>query len=210
MKKILLLMFILLGCAQAPQTGPGPSKPEPMPTQGEETQGFSWANPDWDKTLVEAIESSKLIGAEPKDLSEFGVKKDPVKFWGNILVTMSFWESKWKPDAKYQESFRDRNGKRIWSRGLFQLSIESSLGYKCPFKKESDLHDPHLNIKCAVMILERWVTRDKYIANNGKKSLECLRSGSPWYCGGARYWSVLRGSRDYTSKALRAIKEVNQ
>lgn len=199
MKKILILILVLCSCTQAPQKAPEPSEPQPMPTQEQESPSFSWANPDWDQMLLKAIGESELMTARPKDLNEFGVMKDPKVFWGKILVTMSYWESKWKPDAKYQESFRDRSGKRIWSRGLFQLSLESGLGYKCPFRNQEDLHDPERNIKCAVLILERWVTRDNRIA--GKES------GS--WRGGARYWAVLRGSREYTKNSLKAIKEAN-
>lgn len=185
-----------------PQTAPvTPARPRPRPQTGD---NLKWNNPAYTQYLLEAINEygNNLLSVKPADWKNFidkwpKTREGVIDFWANILVEMAFWESKWKTDHKYQESFRDRNGNRIWSRGLFQVSIESSQGYKKDhFKQESDLHNPKLNIEMAVMILNKWVGRDGVIAGGRK--------------GGARYWSVLRGERDYTKKALNAIRMANR
>lgn len=182
------------------QTKPAP-KPEPSPGDDDnKSYQFEWNNKEFDKYLVDALKKSKLLASKPKDKEEFGPEPDPIWFWGKILAKMAYYESKWKPETKYQENFKDRNGKYIVSRGLFQLSIESGRGYDRSLKDEQSLHDPKVNIELAVKIMEKLVGDNDRIA--GKVS-------GKWQ-GGARYWSVLRGSRDYTAKALAAIKAVNQ
>ena len=150
-------------------------------------------NNEYTKWLVDALEKNALITFHPIDEDEFGIKSDPIEFWGNILVEMSYWESKWNPKVKYKESFG------VWSRGLFQLSKQDARYYKCDFTTEQSVHDPKANIECAVLIMEKLIKQDNKIAGkiNGK------------WRGGARYWAVLRGTRDYTAKALAAIKQVN-
>jgi hypothetical protein len=178
-------------------------KPEPA-KQG---VSFRWGNKFWDKLLVDSLinHGQNLIGATPGDWNDFTNKypddlNGRLLFWGNILCEMAWYESKWKTETKYQENFNDRNGKRIWSRGLFQLSIESGRGYDRTLKDELSLHEPHVNIELAVRVM------DKLVGQNGKIA---GRSFNKWQ-GGARYWSVLRGSRDYTKKALEAIRQVNK
>jgi len=158
------------------------------------TSTFAWNNSSWDSYLVDALKKSNLISLKPEDASEFGTNKDAIIFWGNILVEMAKWESSWKPETEYKESFG------VWSRGLFQLSLSDKNNYSgITFTSEEDVHDPKKNIEAAVIILDKLVTKDNRIA--GKVS-------NAWK-GGARYWSVLRGDRDYTAKALLAIKNAN-
>lgn len=184
-----------------PTPAPTPDKfPEVEQPEAKGEYAFEWDNKRYDKYLVEAIKNSKLMGLIPADKAEFGTEKDPILFWGRILARMAYYESKWNTDAKYQESFRDRNGDRIWSRGLFQLSIESGRGYDRTLESEQSLHDPEVNIGLAVKIMEKLVGQNGRIA--GKVS-------GRWQ-GGARYWSVLRGEREYTAKALASIKDANK
>lgn len=179
--------------------------PEPVvPTSNDYV--FNWRNPTWTKALVIAIKEAGLDKMTTRDMENFGWKEglDPIMFWGNILVEMAYWESKWKTEAKYKESFNDSTGKAIYSRGLYQLSIESGRGYKCPFVVEADLHVPELNIRCAVLILSKWVKNDNIIAGKEKKMFKT------YYKGGARYWAVLRGVNSYTKQSLAAIKKANK
>jgi hypothetical protein len=82
---------------------------------------------------------------------------------------------------------------------LFQLSIESGKGYDSSLGAEESLHEPKVNIELAVAIMT------KLVKQNGRIAGKTL---GKWQ-GGARYWSVLRGDRDYTAKALASIKAVN-
>ena len=166
-----------------------------------------WDNSDWDYFLVQAINDfgKNLLSIVPRDFDEFIIEypkteEGRITFWANIFVEMAYYESNFNTDQKYEENFLDNNGKKIVSRGLFQLSIESCRGYNCPVTNEDDLHDPKINIISAVMIMNKWVGKDHVIAS---------RSSGTWR-GGARYWSVLRGTRSYTAEALASIKAVNK
>lgn len=173
---------------------------------------FKWNNKKWDKQLVESIKESKLMTAKPRDMKDFNYRgQDPVEFWGNLLVAMAYYESKWRPETKYQESFNDRSGKRIYSRGLFQLSLESSKGYpKCQMKNTADFHIAEKNINCAVAILEKWVVNDGVIRAKVTPPAGASKWDKGWR-GGARYWSVIRGTfSQHTKTALAGIKAANK
>lgn len=158
---------------------------------------FNWNNSDLDKILVEEMIEHDFDKIIPSDSVAFNFKADLLESWGNIFVAMAFKESSWKADAKYTERFKDRNGEFIVSTGLFQLSQESGLGYKCDFKTLSKLTDPRTNIDCAMKIMKRWVINDGYITKN-------VGGSKPWR-GGARYWSVLR-----KEDTLKYIKDANK
>lgn len=170
----------------------------PSPSTGPEQKSwpsFDWdgEHPDttlWNQWTFEAIENSlgSLDQSEPSDRKIFcpnydNLGSDEKKFfWISLLAAMSRFESGFRPEVEFQESFRDNNGAFIISRGLLQLSIESSLGYGCPLTDANELHDPKANLECSVKIMDRWVGRDGSIAG--------FRDGQ--WRGGARYWSVLR------------------
>lgn len=198
---ILLTALLLVSCNDET-----PSKPS-TPVVVEPSVQYAWNNKVWDKHLEDAIKYHGLgmLTVIPKDWNDFidvwpSNQAGLVKFYGKILVEMSKWESKWNTETSYKENFKDRNGKYIYSRGLFQLSIESGRGYKCDIPTAKSLHEPKTNITCAVRILNRWVTEDNVISG---------KSGTKWR-GGARYWAVLRGHTKYTIKALKAIKLANR
>jgi uncharacterized protein (TIGR02594 family) len=113
-----------------------------------------------------------------------------MNFWKHFLSCMAMKESGINPATEFRESFNDSRGKRVISRGLFQLSIESVNGYKRHgyegINSFSELHDPIVNLEAAVFILKHWIKRDGQIASGT----------SPWK-GGARYWSVLRNNDNH-------------
>ena len=170
----------------------------PPPTV--EAESVYFPKSDWDEALKIAILESKLITSTPADADAFNMKPKEWTHWANIFSMIAFYESKFDPKTSYTEGFDDATGAPVVSRGLFQLSLESGRGYGCPFTTVDDVHDPVKNIQCAVKILERWVIRDNRIA--GKKTFG-------GYLGGARYWAVLRGNRDYTLESLKAIQKAN-
>lgn len=112
--------------------------------------------------------------------------------WVHLLAAMAKYESGFDPKKEYRENFTGRDGKRIISTGLFQISLSSGNGYGCGFKTQADLKDPFQNIRCAVKILTKWVPKDGVVAAGGSNSTAK---------GGARYWSVLR-----TSGKLKEVK----
>lgn len=133
---------------------------------------------------------ARLVELEPRDVANYypgyrdADRLERVEFWKFFLSCMAVKESGVNTNIEYKESFRDRNGRRIISRGLFQLSIESSWGYVSHggvrVNDAQELHDPKINLQIAVTILRRWIKTDGVIS-----------SYNP-FKGGARYWSVLR------------------
>ncbi|NQY01107.1 MAG: hypothetical protein HRT70_08280 [Flavobacteriaceae bacterium] len=154
--------------------------------------------------LVEQIKTSGLLEANIKDMKDFGYKPgmDKIQFWGNLLVETMFWESGWNKDTKYGESFKDGKGQQVVSRGMFQISIESSNDRNrsdCRLKHYSELHDAKKNIWCGVRVFS-WYVKDSGVIRG--------RVNRRWK-GAARYFSVYRGTLDYTKTALAALRKAN-
>lgn len=114
------------------------------------------------------------------------------QYWTYLISSMVRFESNFNTNSSYTESFTDSSGKRVVSRGLLQISIESGNAYGCGFKTAQELHDPYKNLSCGIRILNRWVARDGRIAG---------KVDGGWK-GGARYWSVLRAGDKTSYKSI--------
>lgn len=106
-------------------------------------------------------------------------------FYVYLLSAIAQLESNFDPRLSYRENFKDSRGNYVVSRGLLQLSLESSRGYKCSFRNEEEIHDPELNLRCGVRIINHWVARDALIGSH-------TASG---FRGASRYWAALRGEK---------------
>lgn len=113
-------------------------------------------------------------------------------YWAFLISSMVRFESNFDPKLSFTEDFNDSQGKRVISRGLLQISIESGNAYGCGFKTTQDLHDPKQNLSCGIRILNRWMGRDGRIAG---------KVNGAWK-GGARYWSVLREGNKTSYKSI--------
>lgn len=143
------------------------------------SSGFKTLFPkqEWADWALQCVKNSNLPAVNVKDSWFHNTPEN----WVHLLAAMCKFESSFKPESTYPESFKNGKGERVISTGLFQLSYESVGGYG--FKTTTEgLKDPKLNIQIAVKILETWVVKHGYVASTGK---------SP-YKGGAMYWSVLR------------------
>jgi hypothetical protein len=102
-------------------------------------------------------------------------------FWVGLLSALAQFESNFRPETRYTENFKGPDGAWVISRGLLQLSFHSGNGYGCALQNAEQLHDPETNLRCAVRIMNRLVSRDG-----------ALRStAAPWK-GASRYWSPFR------------------
>lgn len=186
----LAVAAVLLVSACATTTGPGgggvtapagyPPNPWDVRIEG----------PTWTATTHAAIDTlaPQLLTTLPADIDAFcpGYRTAPPAsrraFYVALLSELARYESNFDPATRFQETFTDRTGQRVVSRGLLQLSQESANGYGCAIANAQQLHDPTTNLQCAVRILGRWVERDQLIAGY---------SGGAWR-GASRYWSPLR------------------
>lgn len=188
-----------------PPTSTNPTTP-PSPGQGTQRDVI----PLWESKVADGKEWTTHVNSEldrlgqdlldviPADRSLFCPKYQSLsyaqrkQYWAHMLSSMVRFESNFKTNTSYTESFNDSNGKPVVSRGLLQISIESGNAYGCGFKNAQELHDPYKNLSCGIRILNRWVGRDGRIAG---------RVSSGWK-GGARYWSVLRAGDKTSYKSI--------
>ncbi len=187
-RRALILALLLLGTACD-------SSINQLTVEADIPRHWHWSDHPGNYELLAtlALESSAndLRDQLPSDIHSYCVTYHELsadlrlRFWGDLLAAMSYHESGHDTELTYQEDFTDNNGDRVVSRGLLQLSLESSQGYDCPLIDASELHDPAKNIDCAVRILHKWIEQDGVISQD-----------AGWLAGGwkgaARYWGVFR------------------
>lgn len=186
----------------SPPPAPSPQPPPPSNNDGAKTAPL-WESKrpqdgkQWTLHVLQTLDTlgKNILDVVPADAQTFCPKYSSLSyeqrkdFWAYLMSAMVRYESNFKPEVQYQEDFKDSTGKYVISRGLLQLSIESSKGYQCGISDANELHDPYKNLSCGIRILDRWLDRDGRIAG---------QVSSSWK-GGARYWSVLRStSKSYT------------
>lgn len=149
-----------------------------------------------------------LLKAQPRDMEAFCPNysslqvEDKKAVWLMLISAMAYFESSFNPKLAHQEKFKNSKAEFVVSRGLMQLSRESSRHFGCKIEKEADLEDPKINLSCAVRIMTNHVSQDGVIA---KKVDERWR-------GGARYWYVLRAQKTLPviRKAVRKLSQCGQ
>lgn len=236
MKYIILALF-LASCNQAPQGAIVASQDNTTAISQDSTEASVDQTKPIDKPLTlkeklsiaakefEPLQTSYMpfCSKTPKDLN---------LFYTTLFYEMIRHESGFKNEEAYYECAKAKcyyssgcfvdplrgycritssglDGGFAVSRGLFQLSVSSVQGLGCKdfIKSSEDLHNPDLNIKCAMIIAKNYIIQDKIITGN---------SDSKWR-GLSRYWSVVRPTFDgkekksYTSiiNALNKIEGCN-
>lgn len=180
-----------------PVPAPTPKPPTPAPSPGADTSDAvpMWeakvsGSRDWSNHLYSELDrlGQDLLDVIPADAATFCPNyknltyNERKKYWIYMISAMTRFESSFKTNTTYTEDFTDSSGKKVVSRGLLQISIESANGYDCELSNAQDLHNPLKNLSCGVRILDRWVGRDGRIAG---------KVDAKWR-GGARYWAVMR------------------
>lgn len=183
--KLLALILLLTGCVTAPIEAPKEeSKVEPTPTYSGELLPDHWPKAEFRAASVKAIKDhgGALLTFSPKDKSEWCWKEGEtaVSFYNRLFSAIAKFESNYKADATYKESFKDAKGNNVISVGLLQNSQESCTAvYKFPSTTQS-LKDPYINLACSTKIFARWVPAHGVIAQDPSK-------------GSAIYYSTMRG-----------------
>lgn len=178
--KWILTALILAACTSVPVEQEKPVPAEQLPT----VSGDYWPKEEFRKASIKAIQDhgGALLTFSPKDKAEWCWKngESAVSFYNRLFSAIAKFESSYKPDATYKESFKDAKGNNVISVGLLQNSQESCTAvYKFPSTTQS-LKDPYNNLACSVKIFARWVPSHGVIAQDSK-------------LGGAIYYSTLRG-----------------
>lgn len=205
-----ILLLILASCTQLP------TKPEESekPVSGiPEKTNLPWAGKHkdsslWTEKLKQEVIKRGLVKLSPVDIMSFCPsysKQDEqgkLTAWMHLFAIMAKYESSYNPKTYFMEP----PPLGYESIGLFQLSYEDQPNYpSCNLNRATkNLEDGITNIRCAVTILSKLVTKDNRIAG---------KVGGSWK-GGARYWSVLRvtqnngSSRPAYEGILRHMKSV--
>ncbi len=177
---VLLLIFMLAPVAS-------------LAAQAHDYAAWSKKNLDgsWTRTTETAVAASSLPSAVPRDIIRFCPaykhlpRKKRIRFWVGLLSSMAEFESTFDPEAAARGPSKDVFRRRGVNRGLLQISKESANqpSYSCDIENAKHLHDPAINLPCAVKILSTWVSADHVIASyKGNKKTR----------GGGRYWAVLQ------------------
>ena len=149
----------------------------------------------WTRKAESAVRATTLAQLLPKDMGNFCPRYESLdvdsrtQFWVGLLSAMAKPESGFRPEETYvEQDIVDANKRKVISRGLLQISIESANQkvYGCAINNAQDLHRVDVNLNCAARIMRHWVQKDGVIA-----------AASPPAVGAARYWSVLRGWNDH-------------
>lgn len=139
-----------------------------------------------------------LLTANPADAKIFCpnyknlTPSERKQFWAFFISSMAKFESNFNTQSAYTESFRDNSGRYVVSRGLLQISMESSKGYKCGFNSSTEIYSATKNLSCGIKILNHWMKRDNRIAS---QTIQGWR-------GGARYWAVLRAGNKESYRSI--------
>lgn len=149
------------------------------------------SHPDWDKYLSDAVNSSSLKPDVKLPCKKLNAKDCLIQ----TISIMAKYESSFNPAEKYTESFADASGVKVVSRGLLQVSQESAnqKAYDCKITDPKQLHDPKINLECAVKIAVKWINQDGVFFGGDKLGL-------------GRYWSVGRKSSGSNAKILKYLE----
>ena len=154
----------------------------------------------WTKFVLTALdkEGKDLLANTPRDVREWcaGYSKLDMRgkkaFWVALVSTMAAHESSFKPNAYHQEKFNDSSGSPVVSRGLLQLSVESSRAVGCSnIEVYQDLYDPETNLTCGVRMLNRYIGKDSRIFG---RNVTVQGKVVKW-AGASRYWGIYRLQR---------------
>ncbi len=106
--------------------------------------------------ILRELASMSAPNGMPNFCSSFDqMKRDPhthALFWQNLIAALVMEESGWKPGTV---------GDQGKSKGLLQLSeTDRSYGCSCANLNSSNIHDPHVNLRCGTYIILKNVRRD--------------------------------------------------
>ena len=134
---------------------------------------------EWTDHLIAEIDKAKWNPAIDNYCKTVSLKECVAQ----AVSIMARYESSFKTGEQFTESFNDSKGNPVISRGLLQLSFESSnqKAYACGLKKPEDLHDAKINLSCGVKIVNYWLNKDHVFFGEPKLGL-------------GRYWSVGRST----------------
>jgi hypothetical protein len=185
---------------------------------------------DWTRLSVDRLWNANtkyLLGMgflekNPDKMNEFaddfGSKsiQGKIQIYNSILSCLARYESNYKPETKYTESFKEKdepNSPYVVSTGIMQVSKLSCQGYKTPIKIGHQLHGAFENLDCASRIIAKWVNTDNALYGfntcektvNGKK----VKYACKPFKGMSRYWSPFR-KQSRIDSIKKCVRDLNK
>ena len=195
--------------SQAPVTPPQPAAvktapPTPMAEQNAELVDDETWDPDWDKTIEEALPPELLSSKAAKDVKTFCPRfnalspADKRSFWAYFFQALAGAEAGLRSTADVRHSepevavVDNVSHRMVRSEGLLQLTYEDSNRYGCDFDWDIDKglpeHDPGKtilqpknNLTCGVKILTNQLVDKRKPLLTRSSYWSTLRPGWPGY-----------------------------
>ncbi|UVK37717.1 hypothetical protein LHFGNBLO_004798 [Mesorhizobium sp. AR10] len=142
-----------------------------------------------------------LTALEPSDIATFCPgymlqdRQGRAVFWRTMIADLVAEESVNNTTAAYWEEDQGQ-----YSIGLLQLSLADEERYRCGFKSEVDVTDPHRNLTCGIKVVTMLVGADGMIG--GGKGHEMKGAGA--------YWQNLRHPSEVRNRLINATRAVAQ
>jgi|GEM_PF-612504 len=119
----------------------------------------------WTRAAMDALDShgAPLVSFVPEDIGQYcpgyedADPRDRKAFWINLIASLSYHESTWRPDVS--------GGDGRWH-GLLQISPATARGYGCVAGDAEALKDGALNLACGIRIMAETVPRDGVISRD--------------------------------------------
>lgn len=131
------------------------------------------------------------------------VHKQKINIWGQLIASMSFFESTFNPKARIISPSKTLDlvtNKPLVSEGLLQLGYIDNINHKCNFNWQKDskyneddsrktILNPYRNLSCGVAILTEQILKHKSII---------IKKGA--------YWAVIK--KDHPNSKIGQIKQM--
>ncbi|MDD9977155.1 MAG: transglycosylase SLT domain-containing protein [Boseongicola sp.] len=122
---------------------------------------------EWTASAFAALDdhASPLVEMVPEDIDTYcpaypdQSEESRKVFWTNLIASLSFHESTWRPDAA--------GGDESWF-GLLQILPATAEGYGCAAQSSEELKDGAANVACALRIMAVTVPRDGVVSRDFK------------------------------------------
>ena len=159
---IILAAVVFVSCAREPSDIAEQSvEVAPVSARWDEAE----RGPRWTEAALVALDThgAPLVKLVPADIDRYcpdyadASERERKAFWVNLLASLSYHESTWRPDAS--------GGDDQWH-GLLQISPATAEGYGCAAQSAEELKNGRRNVACALRIMAVTVPRDGVISRD--------------------------------------------
>ena len=156
-----VIALVAFACSRAPDPEPTPAALGPVKVRWDSEERST----RWTRAAMAALDrhGAPLVSLVPGDIRQYcpgyteATDRQRKAFWVNLIASLSFHESTWRPDVS--------GGEGRWH-GLLQISPATARGYGCIAGDAEALKDGALNLSCGIRIMAETVPRDGVISRD--------------------------------------------